>query len=105
MVVSQACAPRYVWFSTSGSRMDPVGTCYVAKRTFTVFDEYSPCRTINWGYHRQGYCQAGLGAHISEDGQRLFIGAVGSWYWQGQLYSINTTLPPDIAEGFSVYGT
>jgi len=37
-----------------------------------------------WGYHRQGSCQAGLGAAIADNGEQLFIGAVGSWYWQGK---------------------
>ncbi|XP_071440626.1 integrin alpha-PS2-like isoform X2 [Hetaerina americana] len=86
-----ACAPRYVWFSNTAQRRDPVGTCYVAKKAMTDFSEYSPCRTNQWGYHRQGYCQAGLGAHVSRDGQRLFIGAVGSWYWQGQVFYQNLT--------------
>ncbi|XP_057369878.1 integrin alpha-PS2-like isoform X1 [Daphnia carinata] len=88
-----ACAPRYVWFSNSYKRREPVGTCFVARESFREFSEYSPCRTSSWGYHRQGSCQAGLGATISPDGLRVFIGAVGSWYWQGQLYSINTTNP------------
>ncbi|GFY75642.1 integrin alpha-PS2, partial [Trichonephila inaurata madagascariensis] len=43
--------------------------------------------TSAWGYHRQGYCQAGFSAAVTKDGRQLFIGAVGSWYWQGQLYS------------------
>ncbi|XP_046389663.1 integrin alpha-PS2 isoform X2 [Ischnura elegans] len=91
-----ACAPRYVWFTNTAQRRDPVGTCYIAKRSLSEFSEYSPCRTIQWGYHRQGYCQAGLGAHVSRDGQRLFIGAVGSWYWQGQVYSQNLTSRPEV---------
>jgi len=37
-----------------------------------------------WGYHRQGSCQAGLGASVADNGEQLFIGAVGSWYWQGK---------------------
>ncbi|VVC36327.1 Hypothetical protein CINCED_3A009292 [Cinara cedri] len=85
-----ACAPRYVYYSTGGNRKDPVGTCYVT-RNFNDYSEYSPCRTRNWGHHKQGTCQAGLGASASKDGKRLFIGAVGSWYWQGQLYSVNST--------------
>ncbi|EFX79732.1 hypothetical protein DAPPUDRAFT_304328 [Daphnia pulex] len=82
-----ACAPRYVWFSNNYKRREPVGTCFVARESFREFSEYSPCRTSNWGYHRQGSCQAGLGATITPDGLRVFIGAVGSWYWQGQLFS------------------
>ncbi|CAM1326869.1 ITGAV (predicted) [Pycnogonum litorale] len=84
-----ACAPRYVYYSQNLKRRDPVGTCYVALSSFSGFREYSPCRTNSWGYHRQGSCQAGISAAISKDGRRLFIGAVGSWYWQGQVFSQN----------------
>ena len=37
-----------------------------------------------WGYHRQGSCQAGLGAAIAENNDQVYVGAVGSWYWQGK---------------------
>ncbi|XP_052127501.1 integrin alpha-PS2 isoform X2 [Frankliniella occidentalis] len=82
-----ACAPRYVYFAKAVNRKDPVGTCWVSREGFSKFSEYAPCRTKHWGYHRQGSCQAGLGAAISQDGMRLFIGAPGSWYWQGQVHS------------------
>ncbi|XP_044753643.1 integrin alpha-PS2 isoform X2 [Coccinella septempunctata] len=84
-----ACAPRYVWYALTKKRRDPVGTCYVSNGAFTSFEEYSPCRTSQWGYHRQGSCQAGFSAAINEEGDRLFIGAPGSWYWQGQMYSVD----------------
>ncbi|XP_050462452.1 integrin alpha-PS2 isoform X1 [Cataglyphis hispanica] len=104
-----ACAPRYIWFSVSqpkydpddsrwnkestvGNRREPVGTCWVVANNFNESQEYSPCRTRYWGYHRQGSCQAGLGAAISKNGERIFIGAPGSWYWQGQIYSIATAM-------------
>ncbi|XP_012282134.1 integrin alpha-PS2 isoform X2 [Orussus abietinus] len=80
-----ACAPRYVWFSVTMAGRDPVGTCWVTN--FTNSQEFSPCRTRHWGYHRQGSCQAGIGAAVSKDGERVFIGAPGSWYWQGQTFS------------------
>merc|ERR1719295_1427639 len=91
-----ACAPRYVWLSRNYKRREPIGTCYTARNNLGEFFEYSPCRTRKWGYHRQGSCQAGLGAAVSENGNQIYIGAVGSWYWQGQVYSINTnrTSPP-----------
>ncbi|XP_013784420.2 integrin alpha-PS2-like [Limulus polyphemus] len=82
-----ACAPRYVYFSNSLRRRDPVGTCWTARSSLSGFKEYSPCRTSAWGYHRQGSCQAGLSAVISKNGRWLYIGAVGSWYWQGQVFS------------------
>ncbi|KAK3912026.1 Integrin alpha-PS2, partial [Frankliniella fusca] len=60
-----ACAPRYVYFAKAVNRKDPVGTCWVSREGFSDFAEYAPCRTKHWGYHRQGSCQAGLGAAIS----------------------------------------
>ncbi|KAH8397781.1 hypothetical protein KR222_001397 [Zaprionus bogoriensis] len=88
-----ACAPRYVFHTMTPNRAmryDPVGTCFTS-RNFQQFHEIAPCRTNNWGYHRQGSCQAGFSAAINSNGSRLYIGAPGSWYWQGQTYSI----PPD----------
>jgi len=85
-----ACAPRYVWFSRNLKRREPIGTCYTAKNNFENVFEFSPCKSRKWGYHRQGSCQAGLGAAIADNGEQLFIGAVGSWYWQGQVFSFNT---------------
>uniref|UniRef100_A0A0C9R298 If_0 protein n=1 Tax=Fopius arisanus TaxID=64838 RepID=A0A0C9R298_9HYME len=112
-----ACAPRYVFFSIQenrnhndssrqpvGNRRDPVGTCWVTNNLNTS-KEFAPCRTRHFGYHRQGSCQAGLGATVSKDGERIFIGAPGSWYWQGQLFSIARRLenrlfvPPTIYTG------
>uniref|UniRef100_A0A1I8NLC9 Uncharacterized protein n=1 Tax=Stomoxys calcitrans TaxID=35570 RepID=A0A1I8NLC9_STOCA len=92
-----ACAPRYVFHTitpTKNLRWDPIGTCFTT-RNFTHFKEVSPCRTNNWGYHRQGYCQAGFSAAATANGDRLYIGAPGSWYWQGQSYSVspNATFP------------
>ncbi|XP_054706716.1 integrin alpha-PS2-like [Uloborus diversus] len=82
-----ACAPRYVYYSSNLKRREPVGTCWVVRGSFQNFQEYSPCRTNAWGYHRQGFCQAGFSAAVTKDGRHLFMGAVGSWYWQGQLFS------------------
>ncbi|KAI8128031.1 Integrin alpha-PS2 [Lucilia cuprina] len=86
-----ACAPRYVFHTITPKknlRWDPIGTCFTT-RNFTHFNEVSPCRTNNWGYHRQGYCQAGFSAAASGVGDRLYVGAPGSWYWQGQAYSVS----------------
>ncbi|XP_046740441.1 integrin alpha-PS2-like isoform X2 [Diprion similis] len=82
-----ACAPRYLWFTSSFTQRDPVGTCYVTSHSFSGSKEFSPCRTRLTGYHRQGSCQAGLGAALSKDGKNVFIGAPGSYYWQGQVFS------------------
>nr|CAH7714873.1 unnamed protein product [Callosobruchus chinensis] len=81
-----ACAPRYIWFTKDLNRRDPVGTCFVSNGAFTSFEEYSPCRTMNWGYHRQGSCQAGFSAAINKKGDRLYVGAPGSYYWQGSVH-------------------
>uniref|UniRef100_A0A224Z2I5 Integrin alpha 8 n=1 Tax=Rhipicephalus zambeziensis TaxID=60191 RepID=A0A224Z2I5_9ACAR len=81
-----ACAPRYVYFSINHRRREPVGTCFVSHSFFSNVTEFSPCRTSAWGYHRQGSCQAGFSAAISKDKHRLYIGAPGSWYWQGQVF-------------------
>ncbi|XP_069186792.1 integrin alpha-PS2 isoform X4 [Procambarus clarkii] len=82
-----ACAPRYVWYTENLRRREPVGTCYVARQGLTDFQEFSPCRTRSWGYHRQGSCQAGFDAVITKDGERMFIGAPGAFYWQGQVHA------------------
>ncbi|KAL9878702.1 integrin subunit alpha inflated isoform 2-T8 [Glossina fuscipes fuscipes] len=90
-----ACAPRFVFHTmtpTKNLRHDPIGTCFTS-RNFTHFNEVSPCRTNNFGYHRQGFCQAGFSAVCSSRGDRLYIGAPGSWYWQGQTYSYDVTRP------------
>ncbi|KAJ8912906.1 hypothetical protein NQ315_017236 [Exocentrus adspersus] len=85
----QACAPRYVWFTRDLNRRDPVGTCFVANGAFDHFEEYSPCRTMNWGYHRQGSCQAGFSAAINRVGDRFYVGAPGSYYWQVRCRHMN----------------
>ncbi|KAL4222463.1 hypothetical protein ACF0H5_018503 [Mactra antiquata] len=85
-----ACAPRYVYFSTRLDKREPVGSCYIARPSSTDYEEYSPCRSRGlWGYHREGSCQAGFSVSVAGKGRQLLIGAVGSWYWQGQLFNFN----------------
>ncbi|KPM11081.1 integrin alpha-PS2-like protein, partial [Sarcoptes scabiei] len=84
-----ACAPRFVYYTTSLNRRDPIGTCWISRGSFTGFFQYSPCHNSNWGYHRQGSCQAGMSAAVSKDGKQVFVGAPGSWYWQGQAFEYN----------------
>ncbi|CAG5051038.1 unnamed protein product [Parnassius apollo] len=95
-----ACAPRYVSFvSAKLNQRDPVGSCFVAKTPDAIdVNEYSPCR--NWyrsldeashGQRKTGVCQAGFSAALSKDGERLFMGAPGSFYWQGRTLSIDTS--------------
>ncbi|XP_058791167.1 integrin alpha-PS2-like [Phymastichus coffea] len=97
-----ACAPKYHWFGyikanwTVAGFKDVVGACWLTTLGNDVSTEYSPCRNNETaGHHRQGMCQAGSAAAITKDGKRLFIGAPGSWYWQGQLFTVesNVTLP------------
>ncbi|XP_037295452.1 integrin alpha-PS2-like isoform X3 [Manduca sexta] len=92
-----ACAPRYVsYVSAKMNQRDPVGTCYVAKTSnAATTTEFSPCRTWHYsldeashGQRKTGVCQAGFSASISKDGQRLFMGAPGSFYWQGRTFSL-----------------
>ncbi|XP_045445586.1 integrin alpha-PS2 [Melitaea cinxia] len=82
-----ACAPRYVSFVTAKlNQRDPVGSCFVAMSSDAVdVNEFSPCRNSSHGQRKTGVCQAGFSAAVSKDGQRLFMGAPGSFYWQGQL--------------------
>ncbi|CAL4172392.1 unnamed protein product, partial [Meganyctiphanes norvegica] len=85
-----ACAPRYVSFSVKLNRREPVGNCFISTgREDEPYRLYSPCLTEAWGYHRQGSCQAGFGAALTSNGNRLYVGAVGSWYWQGQVFYKN----------------
>ncbi|XP_054716123.1 LOW QUALITY PROTEIN: integrin alpha-PS2-like [Uloborus diversus] len=85
-----ACAPRYVYYSVNRLRREPVGNCWIARK-FRSFQEYSPCRSSSWGFHRQGYCQAGMSAALTATGKVLYVGAPGSYYWQGQLFSKDLT--------------
>nr|XP_045592952.1 integrin alpha-PS2-like [Procambarus clarkii] len=82
-----ACAPRYVWFSVKKTRREPVGNCFVSTgRDSKAYQMYSPCMTSAWGYHRQGSCQAGFSTTLTQNGNRVYVGAVGSYYWQGQVF-------------------
>ena len=46
------------------------------------------------GFHKQGVCQAGFAAALTGDGSRMFIGAPGSYYWQGQVFSQDMVIDP-----------
>ncbi|CAH1791054.1 unnamed protein product [Owenia fusiformis] len=96
-----ACAPKYIRYLYAGGifrEREPIGTCFTTTSSMTSMNEYSPCRNNNHGYWRQGSCQAGLAAIISQDESRLIIGAVGSFYWQGQVISQSLFLSGDIIE-------
>ncbi|XP_014233587.1 integrin alpha-PS2-like [Trichogramma pretiosum] len=91
-----ACAPKYHWFgisrqNTVANLRDAIGSCRLLSSNdngSTSSVEFSPCRNNDTsGHHRQGMCQAGMSAALTKDGKRLFIGAPGSYYWQGQLFT------------------
>ncbi|XP_013180583.1 PREDICTED: integrin alpha-PS2-like isoform X2 [Papilio xuthus] len=88
-----ACAPRYVSFvSAKLNQRNPVGSCFVAKTPDAInVTEYSPCRNSSHGQRKTGVCQAGFSAALSKDGERLFMGAPGTFYWQGRTISIDTS--------------
>ncbi|XP_052757449.1 integrin alpha-PS2-like isoform X2 [Galleria mellonella] len=89
-----ACAPRFVSFvSHKLNQRDPVGTCFIAKTLDADrVEEISPCRTTSHGQRKSGVCQAGFSAGVAKDGTRLFMGAPGSFYWQGRTFSIDITI-------------
>lgn len=73
-----------------------MGSCWISHLGNNTSNEFSPCRNNDTaGHNRQGMCQAGSSAALSKDGKRVFIGAPGSWYWQGQLFTMksDTTFP------------
>ncbi|RXM29225.1 Integrin alpha-8 [Acipenser ruthenus] len=77
-----ACAPLYHWRTRKqDSEKDPVGTCYIAIQNFSVYAEYSPCRSSNPDPEGQGFCQAGFSVDFTKDGN-LVVGGPGSFYWQ-----------------------
>ncbi|KAK2177777.1 hypothetical protein NP493_580g01067 [Ridgeia piscesae] len=81
-----ACAPRYVHFSNALDKREPVGSCWVLRNAMSDIKEYAPCRARLSGHDRQGFCQAGFSAAVSDDGGQLVLGAVGSFFWQGQVF-------------------
>ncbi|CAG0884061.1 unnamed protein product, partial [Cyprideis torosa] len=83
-----ACAPRYVWYTATRNKREPVGTCFLSTAGFDDFMEVCPCRNnYETGHNKHGFCQFGFGADVSDDNTWLFIGAVGSWYWQGRMFA------------------
>ncbi|XP_071488712.1 integrin alpha-8-like [Diadema antillarum] len=92
-----ACAPRLVWFrdpSLADQEREPTGTCFVGYSNFTNFVEYSPCQTTDralYGFDKITHCEAGFSAQIVPDNSVLVMGAPGSFYLQGQIYSQDLT--------------
>lgn len=90
-----ACAPNYRHVSRvlmqDELRQEPTGICYTLKDRMRRIEEYSPCRNSLWGYHRQGFCQAGFSAALGTNTSSLVLSGPGAWYWQGMIFSINLT--------------
>ncbi|XP_035689663.1 integrin alpha-5-like [Branchiostoma floridae] len=87
-----ACAPRYVYYTDTFNEREPVGNCFLAAANFTQIRNYSPCkRDSQGGFGRLGYCQAGISLDFANDAEQLLLGAVGSYFWQGQLFSKTLT--------------
>nr|XP_006825101.1 PREDICTED: integrin alpha-PS2-like [Saccoglossus kowalevskii] len=40
----------------------------------------------DWGWDRVGFCQAGISADITHNKKHIVVGAIGSYYNQGQVY-------------------
>ncbi|TKR77438.1 hypothetical protein L596_018412 [Steinernema carpocapsae] len=88
-----ACAPHYKYFFSKFEVVEPVGTCFYGSGTFSDIREFSPCRQEpeRHGYHRFGYGMCGFSAAIADEGERIFVGAPGNFYWQGSMFSQNVT--------------
>ncbi|XP_078703899.1 integrin alpha-8-like isoform X3 [Branchiostoma floridae x Branchiostoma belcheri] len=93
-----ACAPRYVYYTETFKEREPVGNCFLAAANFSQIRNYSPCKKAldsdwenNIGWNQVSYCQAGFSADFSPDAEQLLLGAVGSYFWQGQLFSKTLT--------------
>ncbi|CAH1238107.1 ITGA8 [Branchiostoma lanceolatum] len=87
-----ACAPRYVYYTDTFTEREPVGNCFLAAANFTQIRNYSPCKKDSQGgFGRLGYCQAGISLDFANDAEQLLLGAVGSYFWQGQLFSKTVT--------------
>ena len=79
-------------------RRQPTGLCYLLKSLSSGEEpvEFAPCKIeTEFGYHRIGYCQAGFSSTIS--GNNYIVGAPGSFYWQGQVYSYDILKKSTIA--------
>ncbi|XP_078385897.1 integrin alpha-8-like [Cetorhinus maximus] len=96
-----ACAPMYHWKYSQGlgalketGGITPVGTCLIAVQNFSIYAEYSPCRSsilefqIKQKVPDQRFCEAGWSSAITETGE-ILLGAPGSFFWQGQFIAAN----------------
>ncbi|XP_038045208.1 integrin alpha-8-like [Patiria miniata] len=92
-----ACAPRRIWtieeYNATNTKRYVTGTCYIASGNYSDIKEVAPCEKPGaepdrLGIKFESYCQAGFSASVTQDA-RLLLGAPGSFYWQGQLFSVD----------------
>ncbi|XP_031423304.1 integrin alpha-IIb [Clupea harengus] len=92
-----ACAPLFHWNvlnSFNESQNTPVGNCFLKDVTTGQVSVYSPCREIYVEFHYKStryvndkrYCEAGFSVDITQNGT-VVLGAPGSLYFQGQIFT------------------
>ncbi|XP_071319798.1 integrin alpha-IIb [Trachinotus anak] len=93
-----ACAPLFHWNAQRGgaeSGKTPVGNCLVLDHRTGSSTSFSPCRgsMMEADYKHmknrndQRYCEVGFSTDITKEG-RLVLGAPGSFYFQGQVFTV-----------------
>ncbi|XP_040917919.1 integrin alpha-IIb isoform X2 [Toxotes jaculatrix] len=96
-----ACAPLFHWNVKGGgaeSGKTPVGNCLLLDHRTGSSSSFSPCRgsMMEADYKRmknrndQRYCEVGFSADITKEG-RLVLGAPGSFYFQGQVFTVGVS--------------
>ncbi|KAM9744856.1 integrin alpha-IIb [Menidia menidia] len=98
-----ACAPLFHWNVQGGgaeSGKTPVGNCLLLDHRTGSSAPFSPCRKqmmeleykLSKNRNDQRYCEVGFSVDVTKEG-RLLFGAPGSFYFQGQIFSVD---PSDI---------
>ncbi|XP_023265499.1 integrin alpha-IIb-like [Seriola lalandi dorsalis] len=96
-----ACAPLFHWNAQMGgaeSGKTPVGNCLLLDHRTGRSTTFSPCRGIMMeadyktmkNRNDQRYCEVGFSTDITKEG-RLVVGAPGSFYFQGQVFTVSVS--------------
>uniref|UniRef100_A0A7N8YN46 Integrin, alpha 2b n=1 Tax=Mastacembelus armatus TaxID=205130 RepID=A0A7N8YN46_9TELE len=96
-----ACAPLFHWNVQRGgaeSGKTPVGNCLLLDQTTGSSTFFSPCRGIMMeddyklmkNRNDQRYCEVGFSVDITKGG-RLVLGAPGSFFFQGQVFTVDVS--------------
>ncbi|XP_022625427.1 integrin alpha-IIb-like isoform X3 [Seriola dumerili] len=96
-----ACAPLFHWNAQMGgaeSGKTPVGNCLLLDHRTGRSTTFSPCRGIMMeadyktmkNRNDQRYCEVGFSTDITKGG-RLVVGAPGSFYFQGQVFTVSVS--------------